>query len=117
MPKRHLISANHFSAMPTLTETQRQTKCHLKMNFACACEDASTTYEVATEEPTGTVHPFCESNPTHRWCIGACKDASGGDVAYPNKQIADKATLGTDAADVQDVADAAGGDRDRRKCV
>jgi len=103
---RHLISANHFSAMPQLTKSQRQTKCHLKMNFACACEDASTTYRVATSEPEGTVHPFCETNPTHRWCVGACKDSSGNDIDYPRKKIMEKAALGSDASGVQSIAGA-----------
>jgi hypothetical protein len=102
-PRRELVSVNHFSSLPVLTPTQKQVKCQLKMNFACACKDASTAYEIATKEADKYTHPFCESNPTHRWCIGACKDASGTAIAeYPKKAIQTKVKLGKDADGVEE---------------
>ena len=95
---------NHFSSLPTLTPTQKQLKCQLKMNFACACSDASSAYEIATEEPSGYTHPFCEANPLHKWCIGACKDSSGVATSdYPRKEIQTETKLGKDAEGVETV--------------
>ncbi len=102
-PRRELVSVNHFSALPTTTPTQKQVKCHLKMNFACACKAASTAYKIATKEKAQYNHPFCVSNPTHRWCIGACKDAGGAPISdYPRKPIKTEAKLGRDAEGVEE---------------
>ena len=101
-PRRELVSVNHFSSLPTVTPTQKQLKCQLKMNFACACEDASSAYEIATAESSDYVHPFCEANPTHKWCIGACKDAAGVAITdYPRKQIQAETKLGSDATGIE----------------
>ena len=102
-PRRELVSVNHFSSLPTTTPTQKQLKCQLKMNFACAYKDAATAYEIATKEKEEYTHPFCVSNPTHRWCIGACKDASGSAISdYPRKAIQTAVKLGRDAEGVEE---------------
>lgn len=96
---RHLVSANHFSWLPTLTPDQRRMKCQIKLGFSCECSEASKAYKVATSEPIQK-HPFCESNPTHRWCIGACQTPAGVDEDFPRKELQTESKLGTDAEGV-----------------
>ena len=99
-PRRQLASANHFSWLPTLTPDQKRIKCQMKLTFSCDCADATSAYKVSKTEPEHLVHPFCEQNPEHKWCIGACHNAAGEAEAYPRKQLQLQSKLGTDAAGV-----------------
>lgn len=99
-PRRQLASANHFSWLPTLTPDQKRMKCQQKLSFSCDCADASSSYKISKSEPEHLVHPFCEQNPTHMWCVGACKNAAGEAEDYPRKQLQLQSKLGTDAQDV-----------------
>ena len=99
-PRRQLASANHFSWLPTLTPDQKRIKCQMKLTFSCDCADATSAYKVSKTEPEHIVHPFCESNPTHKWCVGACHNAAGEAEDYPRKQLQLQSKLGTDATGV-----------------
>ena len=99
-PRRQLASANHFSWLPTMTPDQKRIKCQMKLTFSCDCADATSAYKVSKTEPEHLVHPFCEANPTHKWCVGACHNAAGEAEDYPRKQLQLQSKLGTDATGV-----------------
>ena len=99
-PRRQLASANHFSWLPTITPDQKRIKCQMKLTFSCDCADATSAYKVSKTEPDHLVHPFCEANPSHKWCIGACHNAAGEAEDYPRKQLQLQSKLGTDATGV-----------------
>ena len=99
-PRRQLASANHFSWLPTLTPDQKRIKCQMKLTFSCDCADATSAYKVSKTEPDHIVHPFCEANPTHKWCVGACHNAVGEAEEYPRKQLQLQSKLGTDSTGV-----------------
>ena len=98
--RRQLASANHFSWLPTLTPDQKRIKCQLKLSFSCDCAEATSAYKVSKTEPEHLVHPFCEENPSHKWCVGACHNPAGEAEDYPRKQLALQHKLGIDAQGV-----------------